>query len=581
MGEVVCKVDFEDLRRVLLAIPSETEGEFIGLGERLQGLSQKAKEVLSLSEEIGKMLGIDTETSSDESMVSFVEITNLLEMGTHNLEDVFSSLHQGLDLLRDIEVKVSKLPRLNRILRGIGDNIKMVGVNIKIKSATAGKAGEGFQALSQEVTHLSESIKENSLSFGEMVEKARDVVSTFLTRETAEAERYEAEIERLKGETRRLLSLLEEHVNQASQLSEELAQRAEGVHQGIGNVVEALQFHDMTRQQIESVAASLSKIQAELEKGVSASSIYKALFLRAEHINKVDEDVMRAVDGIREGLERVMDEITGYTKGILEIMDTRDGHTTIIERIETETENILAKLSTILGFGTKLTTQLQEIIEEVENHVSHMAGFIDEIERTAETAKFLALNSLAEFIGTAGDNRTLMVLAQELRNLSREAQGLTSQGVTFLNEITQAMEEVRGFSEELYQKNDRNKEITDKASEVSSRLHTASAGLKKLGAELDAMGNDIANEISTMLAEIDFPERISGALKEVREEILGALKEMEGENPDLSEETSSELLEKMASNYVMEQQRRVHRQVVNREMPPMQEEDIGDNVELF
>jgi len=148
MTNIACNIDFEGLRRVLLSMPSETETEFLALGERLKRLSKKAEELLSFSGEIGKLLGVEGDSASEDSMVSFVEIANLLEMGTQNLEDVFSSLHQGLDLLRDIEVKVSKLPRLNRILRGIGDNIKMVGVNIKIKSATAGKAGEGFKALS-------------------------------------------------------------------------------------------------------------------------------------------------------------------------------------------------------------------------------------------------------------------------------------------------------------------------------------------------------------------------------------------------------------------------------------------------
>ena len=580
MGEIVCNIDFEDLRRVLLSLPAETESEFLEIGEQLQRLSQKTQEVLSLSQEIGRLLGISDEESEEEGMVSFVEIADLLEMGTHNLEDVFSSLRQGLDLLRDIEMKVSKLPRLNRILRGIGDNIKMVGVNIKIKSATAGKAGEGFKALSQEVTHLSESIKENSLSFGEMVEKAREVISTFLAKETAEAERYEAEIERLKGETKRLLSLLEEHMNQAGQLSEELSERASGVHQGIGSVITAMQFHDITRQQLEAVADALSKIRKELKNGESPSSIYQALFLQAEHLKRVEEEVSESGENVRGGLERIMEEISGYTNGVLEIMDARDGHTTIIESIETETENILGKLSTILGFGTKLTTQLQRIIEEVENHVSHMTGFIDEIERTAETAKFLALNSLAEFIGTAGDNRTLMVLAQELRNLSREAQGLTSQGVSLLNEITQAMEEVRGFSEELHSKNDRNKEITEKAAQVSERLHSASAGLKQLGAELDKRGNEIAEEISGILAMLSFPDQIAGAVREVREEIVKCIREMEDAHPNLSDESSQELLDKLASNYVMEQQRKVHRRVTNRPLS-QEEEDMGGNVELF
>jgi uncharacterized phage infection (PIP) family protein YhgE len=406
-----------------------------------------------------------------------------------------------------------------------------------------------------------------------MVEKARGVVANFLSRETTEADRYEAEIERLKIETKRLLSLLEEHMNRASQLSEELSERASGVHQGIENVVVAMQFHDITRQQLESVAEALAKVKRELADGSSASSIYQALFLQAEHLKKVDEDVMDAGEKMRVGLERVMEDVSGYTRGVLEIMDTRDGHTTIIESIETEADNILSKLSIILGFGTKLTTQLQEIIEEVENHVSHMTGFIDEIERTAETAKFLALNSLAEFIGTAGNNRPLMVLAQELRNLSREAQGLTSQGVTSLNEITQAMEEVRGFSEELYRKNDRNEEITEEAEEVSSCIQAASSELKQIGSELDRKGNGIAKEISNMLAELNFPDSISGMIREV-------IQEIEANIPDTLDDSSQELLDKIASNYVMERQRKVHREVVNTHLPE-DEEEIGDNVELF
>jgi methyl-accepting chemotaxis protein len=581
MANTNCKIEFEDLRRALLSVPSETEREFLSLSERLQQLLKKSDELLSFSGEIGKLLGAEGDSVSEESMVSFVEISNLLDMSTHNLEDVFSSLHQGLDLLRDIEVKVSKLPRLNRILRGIGDNIKMVGVNIKIKSATAGKAGEGFKALSQEVTSLSESIKENSLSFGEMVEKARDVVSTFLAKETAESEHYESEASRLKNETKRLLNLLEEHMNQATQLSEELVERAEGISKRIGDVGGAMQFHDVTRQQIESVAKALSKVKEELDSGASPSTVYKALFLQAEHLRKLEEEVVDAGSGVRKGLETLLEEVSAYTQGVLEIMDAQNGHTTIIESIEQETDNILSRLSTILSFGTKLTTQLQEIIEVVESHVSQMAGFIDEIERTAETAKFLALNSLAEFIGTAGDNRTLMVLAQELRNLSREAQGLTGQGVTFLNEIMQSMEEVRGFSKELHQKNSRNKEITEEAAHMSSRLHAASAGLKRLGSELDAIRNHIASEVSDLLSDLSFPDRISHTVRGVRSEILKGLEEIEVGNPDISEEISHELLEKLASNYVMEEQRKTHKQAVSNR--PVAEEigDLVGDAEMF
>ncbi len=526
MDDVRFKLELDDLRRALLSVPAETEREFVSIGERLQNLSEKAQELISMSDEVNRLLGIGSYADSEESLVSFVEITNLLEMATHNLEDVFSSLRQGLDLLRDIEVEVSKLPRLNRILRGIGDNIKMVGVNIKIKSATTGKAGEGFKALSQEVTQLSESIKENSVRFGERVEKARGVISTFLIRETAEAERYEADIDRLKNETKGLLQLLEEHMNQATELSEDLSVRAMRVKEGIAEVLDSLRFYDTARGQVESVADALSDIREIIGKD-DDSSVSRSLIAQAEELNRINNEVVEAGSKIHEDLERVMEDTTAYVRGILEIMAARDDRTTIIESIESETENILSKLSAILGFGTKLTTQLQEIIEIVENHVSQMSGFIDEIEQTAETAKFLALNSLAEFIGTAGDNRTLMVLAQELRNLSREAQGLTSQGVIFLEGITRSMEEVRRFSEELYQKNDRNREITEEASNVSSRLHAASAELKRVGAELETKGNEIAQEVSSLIEDINFPTSISEKVDNLRQDILRGVQEIE------------------------------------------------------
>jgi len=78
MTEVVCNIDFEDLRKVLFSIPAETEREFLKQGDCLRELSQKAREILSLSGSVGGLLGVEDSPGSNGSMVSFVEIANLL-----------------------------------------------------------------------------------------------------------------------------------------------------------------------------------------------------------------------------------------------------------------------------------------------------------------------------------------------------------------------------------------------------------------------------------------------------------------------------------------------------------------------
>ena len=253
------------LREVSAALSDlgrRTEGEFLSVGENLREVHARAK-------------AVSEKASSAAALASGAEIVSAIEglramVGRMN---VFLS-RSGSEAARNEEA----LRRVGRILgevraplmefKKVVRSLRVLGVSTKIESARLGQRSGDFRTLAESVGNLATLIESKS---DNLVERATDLdtsigdtLSRVLDHEAALRERARA----ILADASNSLAALVDAQGKGAETAKAVSDRSSGISGDIGAVVTSMQFHDITRQQIEHVVDAF----ADLDRKIAAVS---------------------------------------------------------------------------------------------------------------------------------------------------------------------------------------------------------------------------------------------------------------------------------------------------------------------
>ena len=190
----------------------------------------------------------------------------------------------------------------------------------------------------------------------------------------------------------------------------------------IGEVVSSLQFHDITRQQIEHVEQVIADWQTRLSSapgtngnGVGPSVLGDVCDIEVRQLsNSKDElesavkDTVRHLDGISQRTNAVSTEIAGLMH-----LEGSGGDTFLSELKES-----ISRVLQSLNEDAEATQSLSMGIGSVASTLKTLAAFVDEIEDIGTEIELIALNARIKAAHTGIAGAALGVLAEEIKNLS-------------------------------------------------------------------------------------------------------------------------------------------------------------------
>ncbi|MFZ5452540.1 MAG: hypothetical protein ACOZF2_11855 [Thermodesulfobacteriota bacterium] len=591
---------FQELGRALHRVNAETEEEFLTTGGYLQDFSSRAQAISEASAATAGMIG------GPELHAAIAKLTHIFQQ-TQLLE---GECEKGTDILSDI------LPILDRIQSSIKGFMKIVktlavlGNVIRVESARLGSMGTGFAALAREINQLGGEIEDK---YSNIFTKSQSV-SFSLNYSLANVLNIKANqkdhLQIIIDKTMLSLASLTEKHNLSSATTKNISDNYQNVSRKISDIVISLQFHDITRQQIEHVEKALDNIVSIFQEHFQKNGRQQQVLMLAGHICKIQEGQLtiardkltQAVGSIIDNLASIARDIMGISQQVQELAGdaSREGSSFLAEM-----EDFLAAVTEALNLYGAARKDLTALMQAVVPAIDDMSNFLLDIERIEIAIERIALNACVQAAHLGDQGAALGVLAEATQNLVGETRQQTRAVSGHLKSINAAARQLsldRGVDEDQAEV-DVAALVTDLGS-VLKTLASLNENVISGLTQVDHQGKSLSADLTKAGGEITVHEYAREAL----DQVIGGLGELaeqfQTHLPDKCELTvlGAEGLESLKAQYTMVDERKVHEQILitaptsataellaldhaegerNAVREKDEAADLGDNVELF
>ncbi|MDY6863039.1 MAG: hypothetical protein SV062_08625, partial [Thermodesulfobacteriota bacterium] len=264
--DVPCKKWIGSLNRIRDTIKtfiSQTEGDFLCLGKALQDFYNDAEKISAIS------LSATNLISGDETAIAIDRLQGILDRINGYFEDLN---HRSVQKKGSIGHILNIFDSINGAFEGFMKIVKVLnilGISIKIESTRFTDKKNNFNILADNVRELSGFINskssdmlDGSISISNTIKKTFSEIITFEYKQFNQAKEILNNIK-----TNRLL--LKERYDLFSAASKQISARSNEISGSIGEIVTFIQFHDITRQEIEHVKEAIDDLILRLNNGHS------------------------------------------------------------------------------------------------------------------------------------------------------------------------------------------------------------------------------------------------------------------------------------------------------------------------
>jgi hypothetical protein len=295
----------EDLR----ALNRSTEKDFLALGSSLYGVSSRAETISRSAAAIVRLV------ASEELARNMERLKALFE----SIEGRFSQSRIDLESrsapLERMSSTVGKAARPLSVFQRIVKRLRMLGISTKIESARLLSSDESFGTLATNVEQLATMIASKSENIVKGLASVHSWVAETLSKIIISRESGERRTREMLDGLSADLSVLLQKRAASSETASNIAARSEEVSGSISEVISSLQFHDITRQQIEHVAEVFDKAAAEETAGGDGLVVLAILReignIQIDQLNHAGEQLKSAVTTVTGRLGNAVQSLCG------------------------------------------------------------------------------------------------------------------------------------------------------------------------------------------------------------------------------------------------------------------------------
>jgi len=623
--EVFSANGWRDALRVLESdlesLGKSTEGEFLSIGEKLQDFYQRAGDISKISSTVAQLM------SGEELGTAIGGFHNVVE----RMKRLEGESRRNAKTLRDL---LENLVHLNQQVDGFGKTIqhlRVLCVSTKIENARLEDQNTGFEGLADEVGKLSLEIENRCIqllaSSDSLSQLIGQILAKVLDLETAQQTQARIVFDKTMSS---LESLLEKH-GQSARGAGEISTRYEAVSKRIGEIVSAMQFHDITRQRIEHVQQALAGLgpherpagngERQTVGGFLFGSIRlqpkgtgKDLRLAADvchlqiaQLNYAREELVSAVKNILDNLNALADLVAEMAQETSKMAGAADETG---QSFLTGVEAGFSSVTSALKAYGEADRELSLAMGSVGSMLGEMSGHTGNIEGIGEKIKRIALNATVKACHIGEEGATLGVLAEAIHQLSVETRQRTENASEALRSITSASESLCSAF---------NADGTDKGGELAlvgeslrtqlQTLQDVNQGIVSLLTQMNQDGCRLSGNIRKTIAEVGVHRQVDQVICNVASGLDELVAFMRPKGPADDQAEGAERMKALEATYTMQGEREIHqslfnlktnsaekphRNPVNPLMAGMMEkektdnepdkadqEDLGDNFELF
>lgn len=581
-----------EISNMISRISGNSEEQFLEIGGKLQVFLSRSRQLTESSSKIASSI------SGEILQNGINELNWLLKQFSQSLSASSEAIKNDKnELLKILSSVLSILDGLDGF-RKIVKHLRMLGISTKIESARLGDEDKGFNTLADHVEKLSNIINEKV----GIISTKSSFLQTGINSTTKKLEHLEKDQDRhakqILSSTGTTLDQFEGKYNECSVRAEKISKSSVNVSRNISDIVTSIQFHDITRQQMEHVNEAIT--EAAEKTGINNSSsdfennqesiefIHDICELQSIQFSNSINEFVDAVTSIVENLKGVagyVSDIFNDTMCLLSHGDSAGSGS--LSSVKDDLLSVLAGLNKNDEISVELSKSIKEVIYIVED----LAKFVSEIEEIGTEIEIIALNARIKAAHTGLNGLALGVLAEEIQKLSIDAKLQTVSVTQILNEIGEISKNLKMGVEstskaaETTEGSVTNSKIIELINSIMNMETETKGSIEKIRSDV----NNLQEDINATAGEI----KIHHQSKEIAGEIIASLKNISGGLAGLYKISSdrSQNVANLMAKYTMDSERRIHDSfaktgsVIQEEIQngekDFTEDDLGDNVDLF
>lgn len=574
----------ERLRR----LTGETEGDFLRLGEQVQAFFLAAQSMTEQGSRVVDLVSGQTVSEAAQRLESLVEETRAR---FRRSQTVFA---ENLEILASVRQEVAVASRPLAGFQQMVMGLRVLGISTRIESARMQGADEGFQFLADEVTRLSDTIKEQTEGMAAQLTGLRTRLDETLGSLDGLGAGLSGEADSLATVIDQSLGELRQWRGQSELAAARMADSTRQVHANVAEVVSSMQFHDITRQRLEHVHEALSGLATGQVEAATDEVCQLQTALLGHAVAELDQaagTIQASLRGIAGSVRQVAQDAHHLARGA-------DGQeASFLERLEVDLSGIMAAAGQTAG----ALARLRDLVEAVVGTLERVSGSLRSIDTISYAIKFVALNAAIKSARLGGEGAALESLAQAIQNLSAEAHTATQELSGVLGHLGQSADSLRRA---MAADSGNGEQTVPELEAVLEAIRANNQTCDDLLRQMEDEGHDLAERLEQGAEGIRFHLGIKQCASLVLT-CLGRFQDQREPNPGAKRAGAGGDLENLAQRYTMASERQIHqawtqggttalaaRPGVDPEPGPTaappsalgssaEETELGDNVELF
>lgn len=569
-----------------------TEKEFIDIGQKLQSYLSNSKIISDIASEAAESVA---KKVLDNGVVQLNSL--LVELKDHfskSIVEIKNDKNELVSILDKIMIIIDEIDGFKKIVK----HLKVLGISTKIEIARLGTDDKGFSALVQNVDRLSDVIDTKAKNIATQANfLASEINKTTYELDKLETEQINQSTVVLNSAEHSVTGFKNQYAGNSEHISNILNSNEE-ITKSIGDIVVSIQFHDITRQQMEHVNMAfddaINKIEGldlSVEESLLISELGSVIDLcelqAVQLVNSLNE-FMSAVEEILNSLIEVKDNIGSILFEAEKLFANSNSKDNFLELVKKE----LFTISDELKKNAIVEKRLYDSINSVVDVVEDLAKFVIEIENIGDEIEIIALNAIIKAAHVGNEGSALGILAESIQRLSIEAKqqtGSITKKLNIVNEISQTLRIDLNNSDELLDNDTKIISTNNKIENMVNDIILVENDTKKLFFTLNSDIHSLQAEIKNNINSIEFHNRIKNNINLIIEDIDRLVNNFIMQYGDEHKKTLNHTV--MLNKYTMHSEREIHKKFLSAKngknvekkvvKKQINDDDLGDNVELF
>jgi len=562
--------DLEDLNR-------STERDFLAVGEKLMEFRSTARQIASDMSALTELISGAHGRNASTALTKMLEHSRGMDAGIEQSGRTLARVHDHACRVRLAFGGLRNTVAVFRTLCTL----------TRIETARLGSSGADFGDLAAEVGHLSESIQASGEGVLEASSRLDQCAQSAIRSASDLRVRQLKELGGLIAGVVDSLEAFEDRRRQAAETSAREAAHYEALCNAVDGVVRSVQFHDITRQQVEHVVEALGQLRSACEssgQGSVPAGARAILALQSSQLGSAAELFAASMEGMEHDLENIglrVQEMANASQALMGI--SMDDQNSFFLQMESQFTAILKTLATCAAAKREVEStaaSLEQTISSMRDSVGEIRSIEIRIQRIATNATIRATH-----IGTAGN--ALNVIAEVMQRLALDSNASTEDVAETLAAMSDAAKSVSGGAGGDSVPN----EVIGEMQRAVLGLHTSSECSFSRVNQISALGARLAEDIGVVRNGFSAGMLFAQVADRARRELARLGAKAGSESLKGVEDAPSQQLESLTKRYTMQMERDVHEALTGvaaiapgpADAPgvTLAEDDLGDNVELF